>query len=197
MLARLAVRRRLFSTASAAPSAADTPLRNMLDAPSGAPLIAKVGAATVTINNVVHTGGVLVVNNTPLLWDAPQFTLGNAAGLGAAPAGANHGANHGVFQRWTTDAFRVFEVVSPTPEILVVGTGAQMQLMPQYLRNYLNSLGMQVEIMSTRHAASTYNLLVQEGRKVAAALLPAIPTSARTGLPLVTVQSGKRPEESQ
>ncbi|KAI1796083.1 hypothetical protein LXA43DRAFT_988267 [Ganoderma leucocontextum] len=48
-------------------------------------------------------------------------------------------------------------------------------MMPPALRQYLNKIGVQVDIMNTRNACSTYNLLAEEGRRVAAALLPLTP----------------------
>ncbi|KAJ3296504.1 hypothetical protein HDU79_006529 [Rhizoclosmatium sp. JEL0117] len=181
-------------------------LLNVLEAPAGSTLIGSVGGSTATIGGVVHRGPVFIVDGRVFLWDVPQYGIGldaNVGGGGGGSGSASKGAaptssdlvDNGVFEGWSSNVLGLLEVVRPTPEILVVGTGAQMQRMPQHLRSYLNGLGMQVEIMSTRHAASTYNLLVQEGRRVAAALLPVIPTSARTGLPLVTVQSGKKPNE--
>ena len=44
---------------------------------------------------------------------------------------------------------------------------------------------MQVEVSTSQNAASTYNVLLAEGRRVACAILPIIPTCARTGKCLV------------
>ncbi|KAJ3059640.1 hypothetical protein HDU98_004393 [Podochytrium sp. JEL0797] len=162
-------------------------MTSMLSTPPNALQIQKVSSTTLTINNTIHTGGVFLLNGTVLLWDVPQYGIGLPSTTAAVPEGQE---DDGVFLGWTKDCFGVLAMVHPMPEIVVVGTGAQMQRLPVRLREYLGGLGCQVE----RHAASTYNLLIQEGRKVAAALLPVIPTSARTGLPLVTVQSGKRPD---
>jgi NADH dehydrogenase [ubiquinone] 1 alpha subcomplex assembly factor 3 len=73
---------------------------------------------------------------------------------------------------WTKNHFRIFDVVVPKPEILLLGTGKHVAPLPQTLRNHLNQQGIQVDIMDTRNACSTYNLLAEEGRRVAAALLP-------------------------
>ncbi|KAJ1342305.1 hypothetical protein BSLG_003228 [Batrachochytrium salamandrivorans] len=89
------------------------------------------------------------------------------------------------FYGWSCDMFKIFEIVDPTPDILVLGTGSKMERLPPSLRKYLGSLGMQVEVLSSRQAAATYNVLLQEGRKPAVALLPNVPTSARTGKALV------------
>lgn len=60
----------------------------------------------------------------------------------------------------------------PAVEILLLGTGARMALLPAALRADLRSLGMAIETMDTGAACRTYNLLVAEERRVAAALLP-------------------------
>lgn len=79
-------------------------------------------------------------------------------------------------------------------EILLLGTGKRISQAPPALRAYLNQLGIQVDVMDTvcepiiiwnvfllnvlpsqRNACSTYNLLSEEGRRVAAALLPLTP----------------------
>ncbi|KAJ7130961.1 NADH dehydrogenase 1 alpha subcomplex assembly factor 3 [Mycena filopes] len=69
----------------------------------------------------------------------------------------------------------MFEVVVPRPEIVILGTGIEMAHPPPSFRSYLKDLGIQVDVMSTRNACSTYNLLAEEGRRVAAALAPLSP----------------------
>ncbi|KAJ3232648.1 hypothetical protein HDU81_002798 [Chytriomyces hyalinus] len=161
---------------------ASSPMLNMLSTPIGAITVSAVGTSSFTIRNTQHLGGVILINGSVLLWDTPQFGIqaneGAFAGVGVTSEAESVGS---VFDTWTEAPFKVFEFTHPVPEILVVGTGATMHLMPPHLRKYLNGLGMQIEIMST------------EGRKVAAALLPVVPTSARTGLPIVSIQTGKKP----
>ncbi|KAF9777415.1 NADH dehydrogenase 1 alpha subcomplex assembly factor 3 [Thelephora terrestris] len=53
-----------------------------------------------------------------------------------------------------------------------LGTGKHAAPLPRTLRNHLNQAGIQVDVMDTWNACSTYNLLAEEGRRVAAALLP-------------------------
>ncbi|KAH7931323.1 MAS20-domain-containing protein [Leucogyrophana mollusca] len=80
---------------------------------------------------------------------------------------------------WGKEHFGIFETAVPKPEILVLGTGKSMALLPPFLRSYVRQLGIQVDVMDTRNACSTYNLLAEEGRRVAAALLPYSPRSWR------------------
>ncbi|KAL5636662.1 hypothetical protein ACGC1H_000577 [Rhizoctonia solani] len=76
---------------------------------------------------------------------------------------------------WGLEHFEVFDVVVPKPELLLLGTGKSAMLPPPRFREYLSRSGVQIDIMDTRNACSTYNLLAEEGRRVAAALLPIQP----------------------
>lgn len=59
------------------------------------------------------------------------------------------------------------------PEVLLLGTGARQRFpSPAVLRPLLQA-GIGVEVMDTQAAARTYNILMAEGRRVVAALLPA------------------------
>jgi len=80
-----------------------------------------------------------------------------------------------LWEGWNKEHFEVFEMVVPKPEILLLGTGKRVAMLPPALRQHLNRTGIQVDVMDTRNACSTYNLLLEEGRKVAAALLPLSP----------------------
>ena len=77
----------------------------------------------------------------------------------------------------------------------MIGSGPQTYQLPPNLKAHLGKRGIQIEIMDSRNAGSTYNVLVKEGRRVAAAILPPVPTSARTGKTLVEI-SPKKPEGS-
>ncbi|KAL5487614.1 hypothetical protein ACEPAI_5722 [Sanghuangporus weigelae] len=96
---------------------------------------------------------------------------------------------------WTKEQFEVFEAAIPKPgvycgpyilckrmakassllEILILGTGKNVSHPPPSIRMYLNSIGIQLDVMDTWNACTTYNLLSEEGRRVAAALLPTTP----------------------
>lgn len=57
------------------------------------------------------------------------------------------------------------------PEILLLGTGAVLRFPPPAVLRPLIEAAVGVEVMDTRAACRTYNILVAEGRRVAAALL--------------------------
>jgi uncharacterized protein len=57
-------------------------------------------------------------------------------------------------------------------EVLLIGTGLQGEFVPPAIRNALkDQIGAGIEIMDTGAACRTYNVLLAEGRKVAAALI--------------------------
>lgn len=58
------------------------------------------------------------------------------------------------------------------PEVLLIGTGLKQHLLPAAVTRPLLQIGIGVEVMSTQAAARTYNILMAEGRRVVAALLP-------------------------
>jgi len=58
-----------------------------------------------------------------------------------------------------------------TVELLLIGTGARMTRIDGALRQALRADGVVVEAMDTGAACRTYNVLIAEGRRVAAALI--------------------------
>jgi uncharacterized protein len=56
-------------------------------------------------------------------------------------------------------------------EILLLGCGARMMPVPPALRQALKAVGISLEAMDTGAACRTYNVLLAEDRRVAAALL--------------------------
>lgn len=56
-------------------------------------------------------------------------------------------------------------------ELLLVGTGLDIVAIDPALRGWLKDAGVGLDVMQTGAAARTYNILVAENRKVAAALI--------------------------
>ena len=56
-------------------------------------------------------------------------------------------------------------------ELLLIGMGARMQPVPAAIRDICRAAGLTVEPMDTGAAARTYNILLAEDRRVAAALI--------------------------
>ena len=61
----------------------------------------------------------------------------------------------------------------PPIEILLIGSGATFEMAPAALRSALGARGVSIESMDTGAACRTYNVLMAEDRRVAAALIPA------------------------
>ncbi|WP_138935265.1 Mth938-like domain-containing protein [Roseovarius arcticus] len=57
-------------------------------------------------------------------------------------------------------------------DVIFLGTGPEIAHIPNDLRDALEGAGIGVETMSSPAACRTYNVLLSEGRRVAAAVLP-------------------------
>ncbi|MEO1224833.1 MAG: Mth938-like domain-containing protein [Pseudomonadota bacterium] len=70
------------------------------------------------------------------------------------------------------DAESLAHVAKKGVEVLLIGTGAKMHLLPPDVRRALREQGIGIEVMDTGAACRTFNILMAESRQVAAALLP-------------------------
>lgn len=111
-------------------------------------LIRAYGPGQVTVNEDVLTRS-LVISSEHLIRDWPPQCL--------AELTADHLAT----------------AIAHKPEILIIGTGAQLRFPHASLIAQLQAQGIGVEIMDTPAACRTYNVLVSEQRRVTAALLMA------------------------
>lgn len=57
-------------------------------------------------------------------------------------------------------------------DVILLGCGDKMEFMKPALKNALKAKGIYCDVMDTGAACRTYNVLLAEGRRVAAALLP-------------------------
>lgn len=96
-----------------------------------------------------HAGSILVLPSGVRPWEAGSMAEVDAAAL--APILAEAGAF----------------------ELLFVGTGRDPAPLKAPLRQMLRDAGLRFETMPTPLAASTYNVLLAEGRRVGAALIAA------------------------
>ena len=111
----------------------------------GLQLFSGYGSGYVTVNGVRYETGVIVTPDKVTEWTANGFEALSAAD---------------------------FSFVSELkPEIVILGTGATQRFPRAELAQSLASTGVGVEIMDSRAACRTYNILASEGRKVAAAIL--------------------------
>ena len=68
-------------------------------------------------------------------------------------------------------ADHIAAIVELAPEIVLIGTGATFRFPEPALLAPLQRAGIGVEVMDTQAACRTYNILLAEGRNVAAALI--------------------------
>jgi len=81
---------------------------------------------------------------------------------------------------WTVSRAEDFTLESLAPlrqaaiptELLVLGCGMRAVFVPPDLRAALKAAGMGIEVVDTGSACRIYNVLLAEGRRVAAALIP-------------------------
>ncbi|CAK7267987.1 hypothetical protein SEPCBS119000_002831 [Sporothrix epigloea] len=78
--------------------------------------------------------------------------------------------------QWEVDssAFGLLSLIWPRPDLLILGLGPDIRPLSPETKRHITSLGMRVEILDTRNAASQFNLLATERGvdDVAAALVP-------------------------
>lgn len=75
------------------------------------------------------------------------------------------------FSEVTTSALAPILAEAKAFELLFIGTGRDPAHLPELQRQALRASGLRFELMPTPAAASTYNVLLGEGRLVGAALL--------------------------
>ncbi|KAJ2742963.1 hypothetical protein GGI20_004096 [Coemansia sp. BCRC 34301] len=113
-------------------------------------------------NGITAYGPLLLVNNEAFTLKIPPPTPDAASGVVTNP-----------LLLLDPEALKVLDVVTPKPELLIVGGGASISRLSLAARNYLTSIGLNVELANTRHASSTFNTLSEEGRNAALLVLPA------------------------
>lgn len=75
------------------------------------------------------------------------------------------------FSEVSTSALAPIIAEAETFELLFIGTGRDPAHLPELQKQALRKAGLRFELMPTPAAASTYNVLLAEGRRVGAALI--------------------------
>jgi uncharacterized protein len=119
--------------------------------PADRQVIESYGRGGFRVSGINHAGAVIVFPETTVAWAPVSVLEITAESLAAVSARA--GTEQAV-------------------EILLIGCGARMVPLPQGLRAALRANGVAIEPMDTGAACRTYDVLMAEGRRVAAALLP-------------------------
>lgn len=116
--------------------------------PGGRQVLESYGGGGFRISGQRYEHSVLVMEDTTLAWDVTEWAEATCASL--API-------HGDPER---------------PRTLLIGTGEKQHFPTRAFRAELRAAGLVVETMNTGAACRTYNVLMAEGRDVAAALIP-------------------------
>ena len=83
---------------------------------------------------------------------------------------------HEIIKGWPPQIFEDLQmahfdpIVALKPEVLIFGTGRQLRMPEVGITSHLNQQDIGLETMDTPAACRTYNILMAEGRRVAAAL---------------------------
>lgn len=115
--------------------------------PQGRQIVQSYAEGRFRVSGEVYEGPVIVFLDRTVKWDAPS----NLDDL-------------------TPDHFS--ELAASELDVILVGCGQSMRSMPFALRQSLKARGITIDFMDTGAACRTYNVLMTEGRRVAAALLP-------------------------
>ncbi|HYD98724.1 MAG TPA: Mth938-like domain-containing protein [Alphaproteobacteria bacterium] len=115
--------------------------------PEGRQMVQGYGDGRFRVTEVVWEGSILVFAGRTEAWpvtDPSQITL---------------------------EALRPVVAMTATVDLLLLGTGRRMALISAALKRAMKEQGIVVETMDTGAAARTYNVLMAEERRVAAALI--------------------------
>ena len=77
------------------------------------------------------------------------------------------------FEELTMESFNPLLEYSNFIDVVLLGTGKEMQFFDPALKFNLSQKGLVIDVMDTGAACRTYNVIMAEGRRVVAALLPA------------------------
>ena len=115
--------------------------------PADRQVIQSYGGGGFRITGARHAGSVLVFPGRTLAWPVTAIEAATADSLAEVFAGASK------------------------VELLLIGTGARMVAVPAALRAHFRAAGVALDAMDTGAACRTYNVLMSEERRIAAALI--------------------------
>jgi uncharacterized protein len=119
-------------------------------APRAPKLIERYGNGGFRVSGEALTGSILVFNDRVQTWPVADI-----ASL-------------------TLESLQPILAAAPSIEILLLGCGPRMALIPQSLRKAIRDAGVVIEALDTGAACRTYNVLLAEERRVAAALIAVV-----------------------
>ena len=113
-----------------------------------APVIERININGFNIRQKWYLGSIVILSNNIFSWKVPSFRYLSYSNL------------------------VLFHLIQPKLELLIIGTGSKVEMVDKDITKCLRDSGVAVEIQDTRHAASTFNYMLDEFRSVAAALIP-------------------------
>jgi uncharacterized protein len=112
---------------------------------SGKNLFTGYGDGFVAINGTRHETPLLVTSERVVHWNVASFASLTADAVG--------------------------ELIAQRAEIIILGTGASLLFPPPEVARRIAAAGVGLEVMDSKAACRTYNVLTAEGRRVLAAIL--------------------------
>ncbi len=115
--------------------------------PQGRQVVESYGGGRFRISGTVWTGSVLLRPAAASAWPVAHF------------------------RELTLESLMPLAESGDVPEILLIGCGSRTEFLPRPLREAIRAEGMVADAMDTGAACRTYNVLMAEDRRVAAALI--------------------------
>lgn len=115
--------------------------------PEGKQIIEAYGDDSFTLNGTRYEGSIAIMQDRVHHWQPKDYDAVSA------------------------DDFDALFQADPLPEMVVIGCGQDFRPMPQEWRQRFRTANVPVEMMDTGAACRTYNILLGEGRRVAALLI--------------------------
>lgn len=119
--------------------------------PQGAQIIQAYTGGYFRVSGQVYDGAIIVFADKTIIWPVQKS-----------------------IESMIVSDFSVLFPEKDNLDVVLVGCGAKMGAIPFALRQSLKEQGIIVEFMDTGAACRTYNVLMAEGRHIAAALLPGL-----------------------
>ncbi len=116
--------------------------------PGAGPLVQAFSGSGFRVDGIVYSGGVKLTPREAIAWDAPPI------------------------DELTQQAIADLLDLAPSPEFLLLGTGATLRRPARSFIDAVEARGFGIEIMDSRAAARAWGVLRAEDRWIAAALLP-------------------------
>jgi uncharacterized protein len=136
----------------------------------GAQVIQSYSGGKFRVSGKVYEGAIIVTPDKTIAWDGPQ-NISELMPQHLLPLTRPRDARTPSPQ-WGEGRDAVGIEGEGAFDVILLGTGKIMKILPPVLRKELKAIGLAVESMDSGAACRTYNVLMAEGRRVAAALLP-------------------------